>query len=55
MPFAQLASRLSPRGWLIAGGSGVGAILFIYMFLHMVSQPSYSTLVSGLNPAQTAR
>jgi flagellar M-ring protein FliF len=55
MPTAQLASRLSPRGWLIAGGSFVVAVLFIYVFLHMVSKPSYSTLASGLNPAQTGK
>jgi flagellar M-ring protein FliF len=55
MPVAQIASRLSPRGWLIAGGGFVGAVLFIYLFLHMVSQPSYSTLASGLNPAQTGK
>jgi flagellar M-ring protein FliF len=55
MPFAQIASRLSPRGWIIAGGSVVAAILFIYLFLHTVSQPSYSTLVTGLNPSQTGK
>lgn len=55
MPVAQLASRLSPRGWLIAGGSFVVSVLFIYLFLHMVSKPSYSTLASGLNPAQTGK
>ena len=37
MPVAQLASRLTPRGWLIVGGAAVAAILFIYLFLHMVS------------------
>jgi flagellar M-ring protein FliF len=55
MPIAALASRLTPRGWLIAGGFAVGAILFVYLFLHMVSAPSYSTLVSGLNPSQTGK
>src|SRR5580693_10437506 len=55
MPIAQLASRLTTRGWLIAGGAAVGAILFIYIFLHMVSAPSYSTLVSGLDPSQTGK
>ncbi len=55
MPISQLASRLTTRGWLIAGGFAVGAILFIYLFLHMVSQPSYSTLASGLEPAQTGK
>src|ERR1700677_5349033 len=52
---AQLASRLTPRGWLIAGASAVVAILFVYLFLHMVSAPSYTTLVSGVEPSQTGK
>lgn len=52
---AQLASRLSTRGWLIAGGGTIGVILVIYLLLHLVSQPSYSTLVTGLEPAQTGK
>ncbi len=55
MPTAQLASRLTPRGWLIAGGATVAVILFVYLFLHMVSQPSYTTLVSGVDPSQTGK
>ena len=31
------------------------AILFIYMFLHTVSRPSYTTLVSGVDPSQTGK
>ncbi len=54
-PVAQLASRITPRGWLIGGGFAVGAILFIYIFLHTISAPSYSTLASGLEPAQTGK
>lgn len=52
---AALASRLTPRGWLILGGAAAAAIVFIYLFLHMVSAPSYSTLVSGMNPSQTGK
>jgi flagellar M-ring protein FliF len=55
MPVAQLASRLTPRGWMIAGGVAVAAILFIYLFVHTVSQPSYSTLASGIEPSQTGK
>lgn len=55
MPPAQLASKLTPRGWLILGGAAVGAILFIYLFVHMVSAPSYTTVVSGVEPAQTGK
>ncbi len=50
-----LASRLTTRGWLILGGGAVAAILFIYLFLHMVSAPGYTTLVSGVDPAQTGK
>jgi flagellar M-ring protein FliF len=54
-PAAQLASRLTPRGWLIAGGGLVAAILFVYLFLHTVSAPSYTTLASGIEPSQTGK
>jgi flagellar M-ring protein FliF len=54
-PAAQLASRMTPRGWLIAGGATVAAILFIYLFVHTVSQPSYTTLVSGVEASKTAK
>jgi flagellar M-ring protein FliF len=51
----QLASRLTTRGWLIVGGATVGGILFVYLFLHMVSAPGYTTLASGIDPAQTGK
>ncbi len=54
-PAAQLASRLTPRAWLIAGGGAIVSILFIYLFLHMVSAPSYTTLVSGVEPSRTGK
>ncbi len=54
-PVAQLASRLTPRGWLILGGGAAAVIVFAYLFLHMVSAPGYSTLESGLNPSQTGK
>lgn len=53
--FAQLASRLSTRGWLVAGGATVGGILILYLFMHMISAPSYSTLMTGIEPAQTGK
>jgi flagellar M-ring protein FliF len=55
MPVRQLASNLTPRGWLIAGGSAIAAILIVYLFVHLVSQPGYSTLATGLEPAQTGK
>lgn len=52
---AQLAQRLSTRGWIAAAGSAAGAIVLIYLFMHMISAPSYSTLLTGLEPAQTGK
>jgi flagellar M-ring protein FliF len=40
---------------MILGGSTIAGILFIYLFVHMVSKPSYSTLATGLEPAQTGK
>jgi flagellar M-ring protein FliF len=40
---------------MIAGGVAIAAILFLYLFVHTVSQPSYSTLVSGVEPSQTGK
>lgn len=55
MPIRQMTSRLTPRGWLILGGTALAGILFIYVFLGIVSKPSYSTLATGLEPAQTGK
>jgi flagellar M-ring protein FliF len=55
VPVKQLATRLTPRGWLILGAGAVAGILFIYLFVHLVSRPSYSTLATGLEPAQTGK
>jgi flagellar M-ring protein FliF len=40
---------------MMAGGFAVALILFVYVFLHTVSAPSYSTLASGLDPSQTGK
>ena len=37
------------------GGATIAAILFIYIFVHTVSRPSYTTLVSGVDPSQTGK
>jgi flagellar M-ring protein FliF len=55
MPVKQLATRLTPRGWMILGAGTIAGILFLYIFVHMVSKPSYSTLATGLEPAQTGK
>lgn len=53
--FAAIASRLSPRGWIMAVGGTIAAIVVLYTLLHLISQPSYTTLLTGLEPAQTGK
>ncbi len=55
MPLRQITTRLTPRGWLILAGSALAGVLIIYLFVHMLSRPSYSTLATGLEPAQTGK
>jgi flagellar M-ring protein FliF len=39
----------------MVGGSAAVTILFLYFVLQLASQPSYSTLLTGLDPAQTGK
>src|ERR1700739_4976670 len=55
MQLRQLVTKLSPRGMAVIGGAAVAAIIVLYMALQMVSAPSYSTLMTGLDPAQTGK
>jgi type III secretory pathway lipoprotein EscJ len=40
---------------LLFGGCALVAIVFLYLFMHMISKPSYSTFATGLEPAQTGK
>jgi flagellar M-ring protein FliF len=50
-----LLSRLSPRGWAVVGGSFAGLVILGYLIMHLASQPSYTTLLTGLDPSQTGK
>ena len=55
LPIRQLVTKLSTRGWMVIGGSAAAAIAFLFLAFQMVSAPSYSTLVTGLDPSQTGK
>lgn len=55
MQARQLATSLSPRGWVMIGGAAAVALVFLYLLFHLASAPSYSTLLTGLDPAQTGK
>ncbi|MGA9857118.1 MAG: flagellar basal-body MS-ring/collar protein FliF [Solirubrobacteraceae bacterium] len=47
--------KLSPKGWVMIGGSLVVAVAFLMIVMSMASKPSYSTLMAGIDPAQTGK
>ncbi|HKH87691.1 MAG TPA: flagellar basal-body MS-ring/collar protein FliF, partial [Acidimicrobiales bacterium] len=55
MDVRQLITKLTPKGWAMIGGSAAAAIVFLVLIMHFASAPSYSTLLTGLDPAQTGK
>lgn len=51
----QIASKLSPKGWLAVGGATLVGVAFVFLLFSMASSPSYSTVVAGVSPAQTGK
>jgi flagellar M-ring protein FliF len=51
----QNLRKLSPKGWAMVGGSAAAAIVFLVALMHFASSPSYATLETGLDPAQTGK
>jgi flagellar M-ring protein FliF len=55
MGFSEIAGKLPPRGWAMLGATIAGAIAFLFIVLQLASAPSYSTLMAGIDPAQTGK
>src|SRR3954453_11994032 len=47
--------NMTPKGRLILAGSVLGVILVAFLMLRMASAPSYSTVMAGVDPAQTGK
>ncbi len=47
--------NMTPKGRLIAGASTLGVIVVAFLLMQMASAPSYTTMLSGLDPAQTGK
>jgi flagellar M-ring protein FliF len=55
MPVRALLANVSPRGRLVLAGSALGFVLVVVLLMRVASAPSYTTLLTGLDPAQTAK
>src|ERR671932_1859364 len=50
-----LLQNMTPKGRLILAGSVVGVVLLGLLMMRMASAPSYSTVMAGVDPAQTGK
>ncbi len=53
--FMDSVKKLSPKGWAMIGGSVAVGIAFLMVVMSLTSQPSYSTLMAGVDPSQTGK
>ncbi len=55
MPLRALLANVTPRGRIVLGAVALGTIVVLILLMRMASAPSYSTMLSGLDPAQTGK
>jgi flagellar M-ring protein FliF len=53
MPVRALLANLSTRGKVMLGGSVVGGLILLYILYSLATAPSYTTMLTGLDPKQT--
>lgn len=55
MPLRAMLANITPRGRIVLAAVALGTIVAVFLLMRMASAPSYSTLMTGLDPAQTGR
>lgn len=55
MPLPKVLQTLSTKGRLAVGGALLGVLVVGYLMFSMASTPGYTTIVSGLDPADTGK
>jgi flagellar M-ring protein FliF len=55
MPFKTLLANTTPRGRAVLGASAVGLIVLMFVMFKLASAPSYATMLTGLDPAETGK
>ena len=55
MQLRDIINRLSIKSWVMLAAAVAGGLIFITLLFQIASKPSYSTLLTGVNPAQTGK
>src|SRR5690606_8824819 len=53
MPIRALLANLSTRGKIVAGAGALAVALVLFVLLRIATAPSYTTLLTGMDPKQT--
>lgn len=51
----SILANTTPKGRLVLAASAVGVILFAFFMLRLASAPSYTTVLTGIDPAETGK
>jgi flagellar M-ring protein FliF len=51
----NVIANMTPKGRLIAGGAAAAIVLLAFFMMRIAGQPSYSTVMAGIDPAQTGK
>src|ERR1044072_9160607 len=55
MPLRAMLANITPRGRIVLAAVALGTVVALILLMRMASAPSYATLMTGLDPAQTGR
>src|SRR5918997_3137307 len=51
----NLLVNMTPKGRLMLGGSIAAVVLLVFFMMRVAGQPSYATVMAGIDPAQTGK
>ena len=55
MPFRTLLANTTPKGKAVLAASAVGVLVLLFVMFKVASAPSYATMLTGLDPAETGK
>ena len=55
MPLRAMLANVTPRGRIVLAAVALGTVVALFLLMRMASAPSYATLMTGLDPAETGR
>jgi|SRR4051794_23796399 flagellar M-ring protein FliF len=55
MPFRSLLANTTPKGKAVLAASVIGVLVLLIVMFKVASAPSYTTMLTGLDPAETGK